>query len=106
MEAASKRDDEGLDAEDTHLIPEFLGLCQRNARVLVQEHRHIRARLADLAREIGVHVVRRGELRNFNDELRAHAQTEDRLLYQWADEHLDRPSRNASIDALTRNPTA
>jgi hypothetical protein len=95
-----------LEAEETFLIPELFAVHERSAPVLVQEHRHIRARLTDLGSGVGSHSVRLDSLRSFVDELRAHAQTEDRLLYQWADAHLGGPSGSASIEALTRKPTA
>ncbi len=42
-----------------------------------------------------------GPARDFIDELRAHARTEDRLLYQWGDARLDEPERKSVIAALS-----
>jgi hypothetical protein len=91
-----------LEAEEAHLIPQLLASIARSAWALIQEHRHIRARLAELGGEIGSHRVNPDSLRNFKDELRAHALSEDRLLYSWAGAHLDEPSHSLSIDALAR----
>jgi hypothetical protein len=94
-----------LRAEEEHLICAQLAVQEREVRVVVEEHRHIRDRLAELGVGFDSRVVRPEAVRNFIDELRAHAKTEDRLLYAWADGHLE-PDRNAAIDALTRRPTA
>jgi hypothetical protein len=94
-----------LHAEDTHLISELLALHGRPARVLLHEHRHIRARLVDLGSAIRSHGARANSLPNFKAELRAHARTEDRLLYQWADAHLDDLCLTTAVDALGRKPT-
>lgn len=95
-----------LRAEDKVLIPALLVARERDTRVLVQEHRHIRARLTGLGSELALGIVRQSTLRDFIDEMRAHAKTEDRLLYQWADVHLDDAGRAAAIDALAETPTA
>ena len=94
-----------LGAEETFLFPALLVARERDTRVLVQEHRHIRARLTDLGRGLALGTMRPSTLRDFVDEMRAHAKTEDRLLYQWADGHLDDAGRTAAIDALAKAPT-
>jgi hypothetical protein len=72
----------------------------------VQEHRHIRTRLSELRTAVDLHLVQLGSVRNFIDELRAHAKSEDRLLYQWADGHLDELGRTCVIDVLAKKLTA
>jgi hemerythrin superfamily protein len=95
-----------LEAEEKYLIPALSRVCERDARVVVQEHRHIRTRLTELGTAVDLHLVQLSSVRNFIDELRAHAKSEDRLLYQWADGHLDEPGHTSVIDALARKPTA
>jgi hypothetical protein len=95
-----------LGAEETLLIPALLVARERDTRVLVQEHRHIRARLTGLGSGLALGIMRPSTLRDFVDEMRVHAKTEDRLLYQWADVHLDDAGRTAAIDALARTPIA
>ena len=95
-----------LGAEETFLIPALLVARERDTRVLIQEHRHIRARLTELGSGLASGTMRPSTLRDFVDEMRAHAKTEDRLLYQWADGHLGDVGRAAAIDALARTPTA
>ena len=95
-----------LDAEEKLLIPALLVARERDTRVLVQEHRHIRARVTGLGGGLGLGIMSPSTLLDFMDEMRAHAKTEDRLLYQWGDVHLDDAGRAAAIDALARTPIA
>jgi len=78
-----------LHEEETSLFPAVLRASDRTTRVLVQEHRHIRARLAELGMALDLHAVRLEVARAFIDELRAHARNEDRLLYACADDRAD-----------------
>jgi hypothetical protein len=91
-----------MEAEEKHLIPALLRAGASEARILVQEHRHIRARLTELGSAFDLHLARLDSVRDFIDELRAHAQSEDRILYRWADVHLDEPGRASIIDALSK----
>jgi hemerythrin-like domain-containing protein len=90
-----------FEAEETHLLPELLRKSERDARVIIGEHRHLRSRLTELGVGIDLHLVRLEMARHFVDELRAHARNEDRLLYRWADEHLGEPEQRAMLEALT-----
>jgi hemerythrin-like domain-containing protein len=77
-----------METEEAHLIPALQRVSPMNARIIVQEHRHIRARLTELGVALDLHTLRLDTARAFVDELRAHARSEDRLLYQWAEERL------------------
>jgi hemerythrin-like domain-containing protein len=92
-----------LQVEETYLIPALARVCTRDARVLVQEHRHIRTRLAELGNGIDRHVARSDTVRDFIDELRAHAQSEDRLLYKWADDWLEESQRVLALGAVSES---
>jgi hemerythrin superfamily protein len=89
-----------LEAEEVHLIPGLLRVCERDARVIVQEHRHIRTRLTELGVTVDLHTIRLDSARDFIDELRAHSKNEDRLLYRWGDAHLDESERKSLFAAL------
>jgi hemerythrin-like domain-containing protein len=78
-----------IDLEDRYLLPALQRRSPRAARTIGQEHRHIRARIAELGLGVDLRTVRLETARAFIEELRAHARSEDRLLYAWADEHLD-----------------
>ena len=77
-----------LEAEEKFLLPSLLRDRARDGRVILEEHKHIRARLLELAAAVDLHTVRVEDVRVFGAELRAHARHEDTLLYQWADAHL------------------
>lgn len=88
-----------LDAED-ELVAALP--YERDVRVLVQEHRFLRARLSELG-----DAMRRGEpvlgaLRMFRDVLLAHARNDDRLLYGWVEGALGRERRTAVREGLER----
>jgi hypothetical protein len=89
-----------LQAEEAHLFPVIFRANERDARVLIREHHHIRARLQEIGAAVDSRVGRRGAMRDFIDELAAHARTEDRLLYEWADASIDEPLRLFAIAAL------
>ncbi len=89
-----------LKAEETYLIPFLERASPRSARVVTQEHRHLRARLTELGGSLSSERSGRANARAFVDELRAHARSEERLLYQWADAHLDSTQKALLIEAL------
>jgi hemerythrin-like domain-containing protein len=84
-----------LAAEERFMIPQLFASRPRDARTIMEEHRHIRSRLSELGFGVDLHIVRLETARGFIDELRAHARHEDDVLYRWADEHL------AAIDRTT-----
>ncbi len=89
-----------LEAEETHLIPALRRVSERDARVLVQEHQHLRTRLVEIGAAIESRRIRFETVRDFIDELHAHAQSEDRLLHRWADTPLDEQQLTTAIGAL------
>ena len=89
-----------LDTEDGHVIPRLFSSRPREARTLLEEHRHIRARLSELRSGIELRVVRLETARGFIDELRAHSRHEEDVLYRWADDHLDGGEQSALVGAL------
>jgi hemerythrin superfamily protein len=89
-----------MDAEERTLIPRLFRVDPRSARALLHEHAHIRSRLAELAAGVDLHMVRQEMARAFIEALRAHARSEERLLYRWADAYLDEPAKETALDAL------
>jgi hypothetical protein len=89
-----------LDMEERHLLPSLVVGHGRAARAIIEEHKHIRRRLAELGQALDLHQVRLESLSGFFDELRAHAKTEDRLLYQWADEQLSESEKRSFLANL------
>jgi hemerythrin superfamily protein len=89
-----------MNAEERYLIPSLFRVDPRAARTILEEHRHLRARLTELGAGVDLHVVRLEAARGFVDELRAHARNEDRLLYRWADEHVAEADRKSLLKEL------
>jgi hemerythrin-like domain-containing protein len=77
-----------LETEERFMIPQLFASRPRDARAILEEHRHIRSRLVELGRGVELHTVRLETARGFIDELRAHACHEEAALYRWADENL------------------
>jgi len=77
-----------LDTEDREILPLFARSRPREAGVLKEEHRQIRARLLDLGVDLDLHSLSRDRVRAFADTLRTHARHEDALFYPWASRHL------------------
>jgi hemerythrin superfamily protein len=95
-----------LKTEEKYLIPALMRLNERAARAILEEHRHFRARLTELGAGVDLHIVRLKTARAFIDELRAHANHEDKMLYQWADEHLPEADRTTLLRALVDSVVA
>jgi hypothetical protein len=70
-----------LETEAAHFIPALLRVCERGARVLLEQHRHLRRRLVELGARVAAGTF--DPIRVFADELRAHAESEERLLARW-----------------------
>ena len=68
--------------EEASLIPLLQQGRERDASVLLQEHRHLRTRLREIAASIETGSVPLCSVHDFKDELRAHAHTDNRLLYR------------------------
>jgi len=89
-----------LDTEDNHLLPALFRWRRREARAIVEEHKHIRGRLVQLAKAIAAKKAKLSEIQRLFDELRAHARNEERRMYAWADESLNLPAKEALMAAL------
>jgi hypothetical protein len=83
-----------LHAEEQWLLPALLRWRQRDARVIVEEHKLIRRRLDELGIGIGNQEVQVYDLCRFLDELRAHSRIEEEGVYRWAEEHLNQSAKD------------
>jgi hemerythrin-like domain-containing protein len=90
-----------LDAEDRYLIPALFASRPRDARSLLQEHRHVRNRALELGGALKKGTLRAETVRGFVDELAAHVRRETSVLYDWADDELDGLDRDAVLRAVT-----
>lgn len=89
--------------EEQFLFPRLVDDCERDAQALAQEHKHIRARLAELGAALELHVLRLEAARSFAEDLKAHARHEDKLLYRWAEGRLPEPERASLLASLIAN---
>lgn len=91
-----------LAGEEAHVLPALISRSPRDARALIGEHRHLQARVAELRLAIDLRVVRVSMVHDFVHDLRAHALHEERVLYTWADRHLDAKEQLAMVEAIRR----
>lgn len=77
-------------AEERFVLPSFMRVDPEEAVALLDEHGRIREMLLELGVAVDLHALRVEQARRFIEMLLAHADREDRLLYRWADERLDR----------------
>jgi hypothetical protein len=89
-----------MQAEEKCLFPSLQRLQPTSARVLMQEHQHFRTRLTELGVALDLHCLRLDAARTFIDELRAHARSEDRLLYLSVDGRLDDAEKAIALRSL------
>lgn len=67
--------------EEATVLVDLLAARPREARLILEEHRYLRGRLAQLRESPG--SLSSETARTFLDELHAHGQHEDRLLRRW-----------------------
>jgi hypothetical protein len=89
-----------LEAEERFLVPQLFAANPREARTILEEHRHIRSRLLEVGFGVHLRIDHLEIAGGFLDELRAHARHEDEMLYRWADGHLTQVEQSALIAAL------
>lgn len=78
-----------LDLEETWLLPGLQAAHPEAVQALREEHDALRAWLEELDLAVELHHVRAEPLLAFLEALRAHARTEDRGIYRWADQELE-----------------
>jgi polyisoprenoid-binding protein YceI len=77
-----------LDTEEVDLIAVYGGFEPLEARELLAEHQQIRVTATEMGIDLDLHCLRAARVQAFIDQLRAHAQREERLLYPWAMQQL------------------
>lgn len=89
-----------LEAEEHYLFPRFEEEHPEETARLRATHERIRKLVSELGVRAELHTLRLETVRALCDELRSHAQQEDRLLYRWADETTDRETRGRLFEHL------
>ncbi len=67
-----------LTVEEAALVPQIQRFSQRDARVILAEHRYLRERLVEVRAALGPKA-----LRDLLQEIAAHERTEARIVRQW-----------------------
>jgi hypothetical protein len=94
-----------LDAEESHLFPQFLAARPRQAQALLHEHRHLRQRACELRAQALREDLRVDVVRGFAAEMTAHMRRESGVWEQWVDVSLTDADRRELLLALA-GPTA
>jgi hemerythrin-like domain-containing protein len=90
-----------MEAEERYLLPRFARSHADEAAALLREHGQIREQLLELGVAVDLHCIRLDQSQRFIATLRDHAEREDRLLYDWADQQLERSVIEATHQHLT-----
>jgi len=90
-----------IDAEEKVLVPALRRRREKEAISILEDHKRIRARLAELGAGIDLHIVRLETARALVQDLRSHAQSEDRI-YEWADTELAEADRISLVSAIAQ----
>lgn len=80
-------------AEERYLLPLFARVDPGEASALLAEHALYRRKLDELGVGVDLHAVRLDVAQELVNALREHAGREDRLLYRWAEQNVDRSSQ-------------
>jgi len=75
-----------LTFEETELFPAVEAVHPDWTQGLRQDHARIRAVLAEFGVRLELHALKKLELDEFSELLRAHAEREDATMYRWAEE--------------------
>ncbi len=89
-----------IDGEEGLLFPRLLAARPREARALLAEHNHLRARLAELFVGFNRGSMSLRTAVAFLEELRAHARHEETVLYPWATKHFTQAESKALFERL------
>jgi hemerythrin-like domain-containing protein len=88
--------------EEEVILPRLFSARPREARAIVAEHQHLRARMADLRMQFDGRTLRLENARGFLEELQAHARHEERVLYPEA--AMAAAERDSHIDPVCDGP--
>lgn len=86
--------------EDAELLPALAEVEPTEAAALAEAHRALRTLMTELGVGVDLHVTRASAIAALVAALREHAHREDALLYRWAEERFDHPTRAPWIDRL------
>jgi hemerythrin len=82
-----------LSFEDHELLPALARIDGKEADRLAEDHRRIRARMTEIGVGVDLHTTRAKHVRALIVDLANHARREGELMYRWAGEAFDEPTR-------------
>ncbi len=89
-----------LEAEEEFILPGFEKCFPHEAARIRREHGDIRKALEQLGIELDLHTLRCETAAEFISSLRAHAQHEDELFYNWAQSQLPEAEKRSVLSRL------
>lgn len=92
--------DAHLAAEERYVLPAFAKVYPREAARIASEHVEIRSLLFQLGLDLDLHSLREENAELFFAKLQQHAQYEEGLLYEWAEEELPVRERHSVTSSL------
>ena len=92
--------DQHLTFEDRELLPALAKIDAKEAEALAADHRRLRARLTELGVGVDLHATRAHNVRALLADLAVHARREGELMYRWAGEAFDEPTRRTWLRRL------
>jgi hypothetical protein len=82
-----------LHAEEMFMVPALGRARPRDARAILAEHRLIRERLTEMDARLARREICVDLMRDFVEELDAHARHEEKIFHTWAENWLDAEER-------------
>lgn len=92
--------EEHLTFEERELLPALAHVNRPEADAILEEHRKIRSRITDLGVHVDLHAARASAVKQLVLDLGAHARREGEILYRWAGEAFDEPTRRNWMRSL------
>jgi hypothetical protein len=92
--------EEHLGFEDRELLPALAKIDAKEAEALAADHRRLRAHLTELGVGVDLHATRAHNVRTLLADLAVHARREGELMYRWAGEAFDEPTRRTWLQQL------
>jgi hypothetical protein len=85
--------DAHLTFEDRELLPALARIDPKEADQLAEDHHRLRARMTEIGVGVDLHTTRAKHVRALIVDLANHARREGELMYRWAGEAFDEPTR-------------
>jgi len=96
-----------LETEEVRLLPAFALVNKEEVAAIRQDHARIRYLLAEMGVRLELHCVKEQTVERFIESLRAHAEREEHLFYEWANREMpDSLGVNVPVEMKGGTPSA